>query len=250
MIARQMSAFWRVAAAALAVLALLAFSARAEDPPSLKGVALVIGQSKYEHIAPLANPANDARDMAKLLTDMGFDARSVSDRDARKLSRDLERFVEDAEGADVAFIYYSGHGIESGGENWLVPVDADVSSLSNAAEALVPVSAVMDELKKEGDPVVILDEALDNAAPTVEVRSRRVGGANYQVPREVRPERRLSLGLRWIVEAAEGTKGKPMAESLLKEIQAAHKGEGSAVTKKETTHRMAEANKAFAHFAW
>ncbi len=109
---------------------------------------------------------------------------------------------------------------------------------------------VMDELKKEGDPVIILDEALENAAPTVEVRSRRVGGANYQVPREVRPERRLSLGLRWIVEAAEGTKGKPMHETLLKEIQAAHKGEGVAVNKKETTHRMAEANKAFAHFAW
>lgn len=109
---------------------------------------------------------------------------------------------------------------------------------------------VMEELKKGGDPVVILDEALENAAPTVEVRSRRVGGANYQVPREVRPERRLALGLRWIVEAAEGTKGKPMHESLLAEIMAAHKGEGSAVTKKETTHRMAEANKAFAHFAW
>jgi small subunit ribosomal protein S7 len=109
---------------------------------------------------------------------------------------------------------------------------------------------VMDELKKEGDPMIILEEALENAAPTVEVRSRRVGGANYQVPREVRPERRLALGLRWIVEAAEGTKGKPMHETLLKEIQAAHKGEGSAVTKKETTHRMAEANKAFAHFAW
>ncbi|MBI5644613.1 30S ribosomal protein S7 [Candidatus Kaiserbacteria bacterium] len=109
---------------------------------------------------------------------------------------------------------------------------------------------VMDELKKEGDPVVILDEALEKASPTVEVRSRRVGGANYQVPREVRPERRLALGLRWIVEAAEGTKGKPMAETLLAEIKAAHKGEGVAVTKKETTHRMAEANKAFAHFAW
>jgi len=109
---------------------------------------------------------------------------------------------------------------------------------------------VMDELKKEGDPLVILEEALDKAAPNVEVRSRRVGGANYQVPREVRPERRLALGLRWIVEAAEGTKGVPMDKALLKEIQAAHKGEGSAVTKKETTHRMAEANKAFAHFAW
>jgi small subunit ribosomal protein S7 len=109
---------------------------------------------------------------------------------------------------------------------------------------------VMEELKKDGDPVALIEEALENAAPTVEVRSRRVGGANYQVPREVRPERRLALGLRWIVEAAEGTKGKPMAESLLNEIKNAVKGEGSAVTKKETTHRMAEANKAFAHFAW
>lgn len=109
---------------------------------------------------------------------------------------------------------------------------------------------VMEELKKEGDPVAVLEQALDNAAPTVEVRSRRVGGANYQVPREVNPQRRLALGFRWIVEAAEGTKGKPMSESLLAEILAAYKGEGSAVTKKETTHRMAEANKAFAHFAW
>ena len=105
-------------------------------------------------------------------------------------------------------------------------------------------------LKKDGDPVMILEEALDKAAPTVEVRSRRVGGANYQVPREVRPERRLSLGLRWIVNAAESKKGIPMHESLANELRAAHKGEGEAVAKKETTHRMAEANKAFAHFAW
>ncbi len=109
---------------------------------------------------------------------------------------------------------------------------------------------VMDELKKEGDPVAILEDALEKASPNVEVRSRRVGGANYQVPREVNPNRKLALGLRWIVDAAEGTKGVPMAESLLKEIKAAHKGEGAAVTKKETTLRMAEANKAFAHFAW
>ena len=109
---------------------------------------------------------------------------------------------------------------------------------------------VMDELKKEGDPVAILEDALEKASPSVEVRSRRVGGANYQVPREVNPNRKLALGLRWIVEAAEGTKGKPMHESLLSELKAAHKGEGVAVNKKETTHRMAEANKAFAHFAW
>lgn len=112
------------------------------------------------------------------------------------------------------------------------------------------VYTVFEELKKEGDPVAIFEQALENAAPSVEVRSRRVGGANYQVPREVRPERRLALGLRWMVDAAESTKGKPMAESLLNEIKAAAKGEGAAVTKKETTHRMAEANKAFAHFAW
>ncbi|MCR4325369.1 MAG: 30S ribosomal protein S7 [Patescibacteria group bacterium] len=109
---------------------------------------------------------------------------------------------------------------------------------------------VMEELKKDGDPIALLDEALEKASPAVEVRSRRVGGANYQVPREVRPERRLALGLRWIVQAAEGTKGKPMADSLLAEIRAAHKGEGAAVSKKEMTHRMAESNKAFAHFAW
>ena len=110
---------------------------------------------------------------------------------------------------------------------------------------------VMDELAKDGgDALALFEEALEKAAPTVEVRSRRVGGANYQVPREVRPERRLALGLRWIVDAAEGTKGKPMHESLLNELKAAIKGEGAAVTKKETTHRMAEANKAFAHFAW
>jgi small subunit ribosomal protein S7 len=109
---------------------------------------------------------------------------------------------------------------------------------------------VMEELKKDGDPVALFEQALENASPTVEVRSRRVGGANYQVPREVRPERRLALGLRWMVDAAEGTKGKPMHESLLNEIKAAIKNEGAAVTKKETTHRMAEANKAFAHFAW
>jgi small subunit ribosomal protein S7 len=108
----------------------------------------------------------------------------------------------------------------------------------------------MDELKKEGDPLMVFEDALEKASPTVEVRSRRVGGANYQVPREVRPERRMSLGMRWMVEAAEGTKGKPMHESLAHEILSAHKGEGAAVSKKEMTHRMAEANKAFAHFAW
>jgi hypothetical protein len=93
----------RLFSALLALVFLaLPVALHAEGKP-LKGVALVIGQSKYEHIPELANPANDAREMVKLLSDLGFDARSVSDRDAKKLKRDLERFVEDAEGADVAF---------------------------------------------------------------------------------------------------------------------------------------------------
>lgn len=140
--------------------------AAAEEPPSLKGVALVIGQSKYQNISALPNPANDARDMVSLLSDMGFDARSVTDRDAAKLKRDLERFVEDAEGADVAFLYYSGHGIESGGDNWLIPVDADVSSLDHAGEALVSLSAVMDQLKATVPvTIVLLDACRTNPFP-------------------------------------------------------------------------------------
>ena len=155
----------RLAALALALLCALSATLAAEEK-SLKGVALVIGQSKYAHIAPLANPANDAREMVKLLSDLGFDARSVSDRDAAKLRRDLERFVEDAEGADVAFLYYSGHGIESGGENWLVPVDADVSSLDNAGEDLVPLSEVMDQLKGVVPvTIMLLDACRTNPFP-------------------------------------------------------------------------------------
>jgi uncharacterized caspase-like protein len=148
------------------VLPALAMPLRAEEAGRLNGVALVIGQSAYTHIDTLPNPVNDARDMVKLLTDLGFDARSVSDRDARKLKRDLERFAEDAEGADVAILYYSGHGIESGGENWLVPVDADIASLDNASETLVPLSAVMDELKATVPvTIMLLDACRTNPFP-------------------------------------------------------------------------------------
>jgi small subunit ribosomal protein S7 len=84
----------------------------------------------------------------------------------------------------------------------------------------------------------------------MEVRSRRVGGANYQVPREVRPERKNALSMKWIVEAARSKKGKPMHLKLAEEIIAASKNEGEAVKKRENVHKMAEANKAFAHFAW
>ena len=99
------------------------------------------------------------------------------------------------------------------------------------------------------NPLEVFDTALKNAGPTVEVRSRRIGGANYQVPREVRPERRLALAMRWIIGAARSKKGKPMAEKLAEELVAASKNEGAAIKKKQDTHRMAEANRAFAHFA-
>jgi small subunit ribosomal protein S7 len=103
---------------------------------------------------------------------------------------------------------------------------------------------------KDVNPIEVFDMALKNAGPTVEVRSRRIGGANYQVPRDVRPERRLALATRWIIEAARLKKGAPMHVKLADELIAASKNEGSAVTKRDNTHKMAEANKAFAHFTW
>lgn len=100
------------------------------------------------------------------------------------------------------------------------------------------------------DPLETFNTALRNAGPLMEVRSRRVGGANYQVPREVRPERRQALAYRWIIAAARKQKGVPMHQALAKELMMAAREEGDAVKKKEDTHKMAEANRAFAHFAW
>ena len=106
------------------------------------------------------------------------------------------------------------------------------------------------EKAKVKNPVEILELALTNTAPNMEVKSKRVGGANYQVPMEVRPERRAALSMKWIIDAARSKKGSPIAERLSAEILAASKNEGEAVKKRENTHKMAEANKAFAHFAW
>lgn len=100
------------------------------------------------------------------------------------------------------------------------------------------------------DPVEVFEQALKNVMPVVEVRPRRVGGANYQVPVEVRPERRVSVGLRWLVEYARLRGERTMVEKLAAEIIDAANGTGGAVKKKEDTHRMAEANKAFAHYRW
>ncbi len=110
-------------------------------------------------------------------------------------------------------------------------------------------NAIKEKTKVE-NPMEIFDSALKNTGPLTEVRSRRVGGANYQIPREVRPERRVFLSMKWIIESARSGKGAPMASRLADEIILASKNEGKAVKKREDTHKMAEANKAFAHFAW
>ena len=106
------------------------------------------------------------------------------------------------------------------------------------------------EKKFHQDPMAVFDAALRNVGPTVEVKSRRIGGAAYQVPREVRGERKVALACRWIINGSRAKKGRPMHEKLAEELLAAAKNEGSAIKKKLDTHRMAEANKAFAHFAW
>ncbi len=103
--------------------------------------------------------------------------------------------------------------------------------------------------KTKKEPLEVFREAIENASPLLEVKSKRVGGATYQVPMEVRGERRLALAIRWILLGARSKKGKPMAEKLSQELIDASKNEGSALKKKNDTHRMAEANKAFAHFA-
>ena len=109
---------------------------------------------------------------------------------------------------------------------------------------------MMEIIGKEGDALEVFETAIRNISPLMEVRSRRVGGANYQVPREVPQQRRVSLAYRWLINAARAKKGKPMAEKLANEILAAVKNEGEAIKKKDDMHRMADANKAFAHFAW
>jgi len=104
--------------------------------------------------------------------------------------------------------------------------------------------------KTNEEPMDVLNKALDNIKPALEVKSRRVGGANYQVPIEVRPDRSQALGLRWLVQYARLRGGHSMAENLANEIIDASNGTGAAVKKREDTHRMAEANKAFAHYRW
>lgn len=158
---KRMIAYRLVAALLLATA--LSPAAHAQD---LRGVALVIGESEYEELTPLANPENDARAMDELLGDLGFDVSRVLDGDADKLRGRIAEFVEDAADADVALVYYSGHGVELGGQNYLVPTDTDLSSPASAGQSLVPVEALLDELAKTVPvTIVLLDACRTNGFP-------------------------------------------------------------------------------------
>ena len=120
----------------------------------------------------------------------------------------------------------------------------------STAEKVVYKTFDLLEKKYQQEPLAVFDQAIKNVGPTVEVKSRRIGGATYQVPREVRGDRKMALACRWILLAARSKKGKSMHEKLVEELIAASKNEGAAIKKKSDTHRMADANKAFAHFSW
>jgi small subunit ribosomal protein S7 len=120
----------------------------------------------------------------------------------------------------------------------------------SVAERIVYGALELIEAKTKQNPIAVFEQALDNVMPSIEVRSRRVGGATYQVPVEVRPARRQALGIRWIIAAARERNEKTMTERLSAELLDASNNRGNAVKKREDTHRMAEANRAFAHYRW
>jgi small subunit ribosomal protein S7 len=124
------------------------------------------------------------------------------------------------------------------------------SGKKSVAERIIYGALDQIQQRSNSDPVEMVDKALDNVRPVVEVKSRRVGGATYQVPVEVRPVRRNTLAMRWVIDAARARGEKTMALRLAGELMDAAESRGSAVKKKEDTHRMADANKAFAHYRW
>jgi len=120
----------------------------------------------------------------------------------------------------------------------------------SVAERIVYSAMQIMEQREKKEPDIILEQAVRNTTPLLEVKPRRVGGATYQVPVEVRPDRGLSLSLRWLIKSSRARSGKSMAEKLAAELSDAAKGEGVTIKKREDTHRMAEANRAFAHYRW
>ena len=120
----------------------------------------------------------------------------------------------------------------------------------SAAESIVYGALAMIETKTKQNPITVFEQALDNVMPSIEVRSRRVGGATYQVPVEVRPERAQALAIRWLITAARARSEKTMSARLSGELMDASQNRGNAVKKREDTHKMAEANRAFSHYRW
>ncbi|OGY57941.1 MAG: 30S ribosomal protein S7 [Candidatus Colwellbacteria bacterium RIFCSPHIGHO2_12_FULL_43_12] len=153
----------------------------------------------------------------------------------RKKRNYQRKFVPDFKHNNIAVTRFMNYLMEGGKKS--------------AAEKIVYGAFKIMGEKIKVEPLVIFEKALENAAPTIEVRSRRVGGANYQIPQEVRPARKFMLATRWIIGASRSKKGKSMAEKLAEELMAAYNNEGAAIKKKQDVHRMAEANRAFAHFA-
>ena len=130
-----------------------------------------------------------------------------------------------------------------------------INSIMNDGKKTIAEKIIYDAIdkiksKSKEEPINIFNEAINNLRPTVEVRSRRVGGATYQVPVEVKSKRSQTLALRWLVEASRKRKDKQMSDKIFNEIYDAYQNKGSAIKKKEDTHKMAESNKAFAHFRW
>lgn len=121
---------------------------------------------------------------------------------------------------------------------------------STATRAVYDAMDIIGKRVKDASPLEVFEQALNNCKPNVEVRSKRVGGSNYQVPMPVNRKRQQTLAIRWIREAVRAKGGRPFAQRLAAELLDAYKGDGTAVTTRENVHRMAEANKAFAHFAW
>ncbi len=120
---------------------------------------------------------------------------------------------------------------------------------SIASKIFYDAMGIIEKKIKDVSPVEVFETAIENVKPDIEVRSKRVGGANYQVPMPVNPKRRQSLAIRWVLDAIRGRSGRPTCEKLADEIMAAYRKEGTAMTTRDNVHRMAEANKAFAHFA-
>ena len=235
----------------LIITAMLALPAAAADAP-LRGVALVIGQSEYAHLPDLKNPANDATAMEEMLSRLGFEVTVAHDGDRAALMAGIAGFTASAAGADVALVYYSGHGIEAGGENYLVPVDGDLSTPQRAGETLLPVAPMLDALAKTVPVTILLLDACRSdafpagtlilppgAADAVEARQAGLGelrGPTVLARPDVSPD---SLGMvigfaaapgQPALDGAPGEPNSPYAAALLKHLGAGGYSFGDLMT--------------------